>query len=117
MKTIIHRMTFDGATKDPMMQAVRDALIGFMAATAQAQAEATKAAQRAGIDHARAKGATYLGRKPSYSRHQLEMVQALLAQDNGISAIAKMTGLSRQAVYRIEADPVAAQASLAAWDQ
>jgi putative DNA-invertase from lambdoid prophage Rac len=32
-----------------MQQAVRDALIGFMAATSQAQAEATKAAQRAGI--------------------------------------------------------------------
>jgi hypothetical protein len=31
-----------GATKDPMQQAVRDALIAFMAATAQAEAEATK---------------------------------------------------------------------------
>jgi hypothetical protein len=31
-----------------MRQAVRDALIAFMAATSQAQAEATKAAQRAG---------------------------------------------------------------------
>ena len=28
--------TFDGATKDPMQQAVRDALSAFMAATAQA---------------------------------------------------------------------------------
>ena len=37
-----------------MQHAVRDALIGFMAATAQAQAEATKAAQRAGIAHAKA---------------------------------------------------------------
>jgi putative DNA-invertase from lambdoid prophage Rac len=37
-----------------MQQAVRDALIAFMAATAQAQAEATKAAQRAGIEHAKA---------------------------------------------------------------
>jgi len=35
-----------------MQQAVRDALIAFMAATLQAQAEATKAAQRAGIEHA-----------------------------------------------------------------
>lgn len=115
VKTIIHRMTFDGATKDAMMQAVRDALIAFMAATAQAQAEATKAAQRAGIEHARTKGASYLGRKPSYSRSQLEAVQVLLAQETGISAIAKMTGLSRQAIYRIDADPVAAEASLAAW--
>jgi putative DNA-invertase from lambdoid prophage Rac len=50
IKTIINNLTFDGATKDPMQQAVRDALIGFMAAMAQAQAEATKAAQRAGIE-------------------------------------------------------------------
>jgi DNA invertase Pin-like site-specific DNA recombinase len=48
IRTVINNFTFDGATKDPMQQAVRDALIGFMAATAQAQAEATKAAQRAG---------------------------------------------------------------------
>ncbi len=60
-------MTFDGATKDPMQQAVRDALIAFMAATAQAQAEATKEAQKAGIEHAKAKG-EYLGRKPSWHR-------------------------------------------------
>ena len=46
-------MTFDGSTTDPMQCAVQDALIAFMAATAQAQAEATKSAQRAGIDHKR----------------------------------------------------------------
>ena len=55
IETVINRMRFDGATKDPMQQAVRDALIGFMAAQAQAQAEVTKEAQRAGIAHARAK--------------------------------------------------------------
>jgi hypothetical protein len=53
IKTVINGMTFDGSTADPMQCAVRDALIAFMAATAQAQAEATKSAQRAGIDHAR----------------------------------------------------------------
>jgi putative DNA-invertase from lambdoid prophage Rac len=37
-------MTFDGGTADTMQQAVRNALIGFMAATAQAQAEPTKSA-------------------------------------------------------------------------
>jgi len=56
IRTVINNMTFDGATKEPMRQAVRDALIAFMAATAQAQAEATKEAQRAGIDHAKALG-------------------------------------------------------------
>jgi hypothetical protein len=54
------------ATTDPMQCAVRDALIAFMAATAQAQAEATKSAQRAGIDHKRNMApSAYLGRKPS----------------------------------------------------
>ena len=57
IRTVINNMTFDGVTKDPMQQAVRDALIAFMAATAQAQAEATKEAQRAGIDLAKAPGA------------------------------------------------------------
>ena len=69
VKTVINGMTFDGATKDPIQQAVRDALIAFMAATAQAQAEATREAQRAGIAAARLKkdAGKYLGRKPSYS--------------------------------------------------
>src|SRR5215467_3848438 len=97
IRTVINNFTFDGATRDPMQQAVRDALIAFMAATSQAQAEATKAAQRAGIEHAKAKeGAAYLGRKPSYSRQQFVMVKQMLAQDAvGIARIAKETGLTR----------------------
>src|SRR3954469_18480339 len=39
IRTVINGLTFDGATRDPMQQAVRDALIAFMAATAQAQAD------------------------------------------------------------------------------
>src|SRR5713101_693982 len=35
IRTAINNFTFDGATRDPMQQAVRDALIGFMVATAQ----------------------------------------------------------------------------------
>jgi putative DNA-invertase from lambdoid prophage Rac len=108
-------MTFDGATKDPMQQAVRDALIAFMAATAQAQAEATKAAQRAGIEHAKANSErTYLGRKPSYTREQFAKVRDMLGQ-HGIAVIAKEAGLSRQTVYRIQDDPAAAEEALAAW--
>ena len=49
IRTVINGLTCDGATKDPMQKAVRDALIAFMAATAEAQAEATREAQRAGI--------------------------------------------------------------------
>ena len=62
-----------------MQCAVRDALIAFMAATAQAQAEATKSAQRAGIDHKRrAQPSTYLGRKPSYDRAMFDRIRLAL---------------------------------------
>jgi DNA invertase Pin-like site-specific DNA recombinase len=117
VRTVINNMTFDGATTDPMQQAVRDALIAFMAATAQAQAEATKAAQRAGIEHAKASGErSYLGRKPTYSREQLAKVRGMLGQGTaGPAAIAKDTGLSRQTVYRIQDDPAGAEAALASW--
>jgi hypothetical protein len=37
--TVIDGFTFDGATTDPVQKAVRDSLIAFMAASAQAQAE------------------------------------------------------------------------------
>ena len=115
IRTVINNMTFDGATKDPVQKAVRDALIAFMAATAQAQAEATKAAQRAGIDHAKANGDGYRGRKPSYTRDQLSIVRNMLGQDANVVQIAKATNLSRQTVYRIKDDPVAAEAALATW--
>lgn len=105
--TVINGLVFDGATKDPMQQAVRDALIGFMAALSQAQAEATKAAQQAGIEHARATAADtkYRGRKPSYTRRQLDDALAMLGKETNTSAIAKAIGLSRQTVLRIKADP------------
>jgi len=117
IRTVINNMTFDGATKNPMQQAVRDALIAFMAATAQAQAEATKEAQRAGIEHAKASGERYKGRKPSFTRSQLKMVQDMLGQEAGVSAIAKTTGLSRQTIYRIRDDAASSEAALATWGQ
>jgi putative DNA-invertase from lambdoid prophage Rac len=117
IRTVINNFTFDGSTKNPMEQAVRDALIAFMAAMAQAQAEASKAAQRAGIEHARAKdGAAYLGRKPSYTRRQFDQARTLLGREAvGIARIAQETGLTRQTVYRIKDDPAGADASLAVW--
>jgi putative DNA-invertase from lambdoid prophage Rac len=116
VRTVINGLTFDGATKDPMQQAVRDALIGFMAAMAQAQAEATKEAQRAGIAHARAKESeAYRGRKPSFTPEQLATVRDMLAAEAGVSAIAKEIGLSRQTVHRIRSDPVWAEKTLATW--
>ncbi len=117
VRTVINNMTFDGATKDPIQMAVRDALIGFMAATAQAQHEATKASQRAGIEAAKADGNVYLGRKPSYDRGALELAMEMLAKGTaGTSEIARTTGLSRQTVLRIKAEPSKALGSLASWE-
>jgi putative DNA-invertase from lambdoid prophage Rac len=115
---VINNFTFDGATRDPMQRAVRDALIAFRAATSQAQAEATKAAQRAGIEHAKQSGdRAYLGRKPSYMRDQLNKVHDMLGQEAvSIAQIARNTGLSRQMIYRIKGDPAGAEAALAAWN-
>lgn len=116
IRTIINGMIFDGSTKDPMQMAVRDALIAFMAATAQAQAEATKEAQQAAIDQLKARDdGSYKGRKPSYTRKQLEQVLDLNGKGTSISEIAKSSGLSRQTVYRIKEDPAAAEKALAMW--
>jgi DNA invertase Pin-like site-specific DNA recombinase len=115
VRTIISSLTFDGAIKDPMQRAVRDALIGFMAAMAEAEAEARKEAQRAGIAHARSRITAYRGRKPSYTPEQLEKVRDLLAQGTSVSAIGAATGLSRQTIYRIKEDPEAAIEALAVW--
>ncbi|MCQ1770878.1 recombinase family protein [Neorhizobium galegae] len=116
IQTIINGITFDGSTKDPMQMAVRDALIGFLAATAQAQAEATREAQKAGIAHAKAKEDAYRGRKPSFTRQQLETVRNLLTTETRIAEVARVSGLSRQTVYRIQADPEGTEKSLALWD-
>jgi putative DNA-invertase from lambdoid prophage Rac len=116
IRTVINGLTFDGATKEPMQEAVRDALIAFMAATAQAQAEATKEAQKAGIAAAREGGRKYLGKKPTYDRAGLELVREMLSMGAGTSEIANATGLTRQTVLRVKADPVAAEAALARWE-
>ena len=115
VKTVINAMVFDGATTDPMQQAVRDALIGFMAALSQAQAEATKEAQKAGIEHARDREDAYLGRKPSYSRKQFEEVVARINQGEAVAAIYKATGISRGTIYRIRDNRAEAEAALARW--
>ncbi|MBY6043620.1 recombinase family protein [Phaeobacter italicus] len=115
IKTVINGMTFDGATEDPMQQAVRDALIAFLAATAQAQAEATKEAQRAGIAAAKADPKKYRGKKPSYDRKALDTVMDMVSKGAGTTTISKATGLTRQTVLRIKGDPAAAEETLARW--
>lgn len=119
VRTVINNMTFDGATKDPMQMAVRDALIAFMAATAQANAEAIKEAQRGGIALAKASESErkYRGRKPSFTRDQLTTVCDMLDLSTGIGEIAASTGLSRQTIYRIKDDRAGAEASLVSWLQ
>jgi putative DNA-invertase from lambdoid prophage Rac len=117
VRTVINNMVFDGSTKDPMQRAVRDALIAFMAETAQAQAEASKEAQRAGIAHARANdhGTKFRGRKPSFTWASFATVQELLSQGLGVAEIAKTTGLKRQTVHRIQKHPERQAAALATW--
>jgi putative DNA-invertase from lambdoid prophage Rac len=115
VRTVINGVVFDGATKDRMQMAVRDALISFMAALLQAQAEATKEAQRAGIEHAKARDDAYRGRKPSFTRQQLDQVRDMLTTGTSISAIAKTIGLSRQAIYRLKDDPAWAEGVLETW--
>ncbi len=116
VRTVINGLVFDGATKDPMQKAVRDALIAFMAATAEAQAEATREAQRAGIEHAKAhEPHSYRGRKPSFDRAQLGIIRDMLAQDASPTAIAEAARVSRQVVYRVQDDPAKAEAMLVEW--
>ena len=115
VKTIINAMTFDGATTDPIAMAVRDALIGFMAATAQAQAEATKVAQKSGIAAAKEREDAYKGRKPAFTSADMDIVLAELEKGRGATEAAKTAGVSRQTVYRIKANPAAARAALSVW--
>ncbi|WP_423210538.1 recombinase family protein [Paracoccus yeei] len=118
VRTVINGMVFDGSTKDPMQQAVRDALIAFMAALSQAQAEAMKEARRAGIQHAKAQADAkqkFRGRKPSFDRKQFDEVTRMLSLGAGLSEISRATGLSRAAIWRIRGDPTACEAALQAW--
>lgn len=117
VRTVINGMTFDGSTTEPMQQAVRDALLGFMAAMASAQAEATREAQRAGIAHAKAeRGAeAYRGRKPSYNRPVFETARVALDTGATVAEVAKGFGLSRQTVHRFKNDPAGCLAALDRW--
>lgn len=115
VRTVISNMTFDGVTTDPVQMAVRDAMVAFLAATAQAQAEATKSAQRAGIDAAKGYERKYPGRKPTFDRAMVDNVCDLFSLGNGTSAVAKVTGLSRQAVLRIRDDRSGVEQALQRW--
>jgi len=116
VRTLINGgMTFSGSTNSPLERAVRDSLIGFLAALGEAQAEATRESQRYGIQAAKLREDAYRGRKPTFSSDQLIAAQELLTAGAGVSEIAKQIGISRQVVYRIARQPEACAAALERW--
>lgn len=122
VRTIINGMTFQSdldLTGDDTGKAVRNALLGFMAAMASADTRAKKEAREAGIAHAMKgpdKERLYRGKRPSYDRAGLDAIQAMLTQEsNTISSIARDAGVSRQTVLRIKANPVEAEKILQRW--
>ena len=117
IKTVINGMTFDARPRDAMGKAVRDAMLSFMSAMAEAQAAAMKEAQAVGIAHARETAPTkYRGRKPSFTAEQLTHIEQLSQQGVGNNEIARQVGLSKFAVSRVLKDIVAAQVKLRRWE-
>lgn len=114
VKTVLNSMVFDGATTDPTQKAIRDALIGFMAAMAEAQAEASKDAQQAGIRFAKEKNA-YKGRKPAYTRRNIDDTLHLVGEGVPQAEIARRLNLSRAMVIRIGREPDKMKKALEDW--
>jgi putative DNA-invertase from lambdoid prophage Rac len=99
-----------------LRQAVRDALIAFMAATAQVQAEATKAAQRGD----RACQAAWRPRlhRPQAELHARTVCPGVRYAGAGSCErwhTSQGSWADRQTVYRIKGDPPGAEAALVAW--
>lgn len=116
VKTVINNMTFDGLTDDPMQKAMRDAMISFMAANAQAQAEAMKLAAKAGHAHRRAMDDdAYKGRKPSFTTNQIDQAVLMLNEGVGVNQVARQIGLSKFVISRIKSDIPAAYAKAQRW--
>ena len=117
IKTVINGMTFDAKPRDAMGKAVRDAILSFMSAMAEAQAAAMKEAQAAGIAHARETAPVkYRGRKPSFTSEQLRHIEQPSLQGVGNNAIARQVGLSKFAVSRVLKDIGAAQVKRDRWE-
>lgn len=121
VRTVINNMTFQSdydLAGDDTGKAVRNALLGFMAAMASADTKAKQEARQAGIQHAKEgpdAASKYRGKKPTYTRKTFDQVQDMLGQSLTISGISKDTGLSRQTVMRIRDDPSSANALLTKW--
>ena len=116
IRTVINGMTFDAKPTDAMAKAIRDAMLSFMSAMAEAQALAMKEAQSAGIAHAKAnKPDSYKGRKPSYTAAQVSLIMQKFKEGDGVNKIARDVGLSKFSVSRITRDPDKALESLSRW--
>ena len=116
IRTVINSMTFDAKPTDAMAKAIRDAMLSFMSAMAEAQALAMKEPQSAGIAHAKAtKPDSYKGRKPSYTTAQVSLIMQKFKEGDGVNKIARDVGLSKFSVSRITRDPDKALESLSRW--
>jgi len=116
IRTVINGMTFDAKPPDAMAKAIRDAMLSFMSAMAEAQALAMKEAQSAGIAHAKAtKPDSYKGRKPSYTAAQVSLIMQKFKQGDSVNKIARDVVLSKFSVSRITRDPDKALESLSRW--
>ena len=116
IRTVINGMTFDAKPTDAMAKAIRDAMLSFMSAMAEAQALAMKEAQSAGIAHAKAtKPDSYKGRKPSYTAAQVSLIMQKFKEGDGVNKIARDVGLSKFSVSRITGDPDKALENLSSW--
>ena len=117
IKTVINNMVFDAKPTDAMAKAVRDAMLSFMSAMAEAQTTAMKEAQAAGIENAKANNSSaYRGRKPSYTFDQVLEVMEKFKHGTGVNQIAREMGLSKFAVSRITRNPEAARERLYLWE-
>jgi hypothetical protein len=95
---------FDGVTTDPI-------------ASRAGRADRLHGGDCPSNEHAKGrKDSPYLGRKPAFTRAQFAAVREMLGNGTAsIAQIAKATGVKRPTVYRLKADPAAAEAALAAW--
>ena len=117
IKTVINGMVFDAKPTDAMAKAVRDAMLSFMSAMAEAQTTAMKEAQAAGIENAKANNSSaYRGRKPSYTFDQVLEVMEKFKHGTGVNQIAREVGLSKFAVSRITRNPEGARERLYLWE-
>lgn len=116
LQTIIGGLTISGAESTAPHEAFSP-IVAFMSALADANADASKLAQKEGIAAARREGTKYLGRRPTFNRDTLTLVRQLLeAGTHPVAEIARMSGLTRPVVVRIRDNPEAAEVALGRWE-